>query len=171
MQEFVKMSIQGVVMDPNSNLPVVLLRDEAGRRLVPIWIGVMEASSIAAALEGVEIPRPMTHDLIKTLLAELGARVLRVDVTRIEDSTFYASISLSHAGRLVEIDARPSDALALAVRTGCEVGVSREVIEAVGTEIEDRSHLDLTGSATSDPEKLKEILASLPPEVFGKWKM
>jgi uncharacterized protein len=170
MESYVKMTISGVVMDPRSNLPVVLLKDEQGRHLVPIWIGVMEASSIAAAMEGVELPRPMTHDLMKNLLDELGAKVLRVDVSRIEQSTFYAVITLSQGGRMLEIDARPSDAIALAVRVACEVGVAQEVIEQAGILVEEKTQVDLSQSG-NDPEKLKEILASLPQEVFGKWKM
>ena len=170
MKQYVKMTISGVVMDPRSNLPVVLLKDEAGTRLVPIWIGVMEASAIAASLEGVELPRPMTHDLMRNVLDQLGATVLRVDVTRMEESTFYAVITLSQGGRMLEVDSRPSDAIALAVRVGCDIGVADEVIEAAGITIEETGSMDVS-EAGSDPEKLKEILASLPNEVFGKWKM
>jgi uncharacterized protein len=169
MKEYVKMTVSGVVMDPRSNLPVVILKDE-GRHLVPIWIGVMEASAIAAALEGVELPRPMTHDLLKTVLDEVGAKVLRVDVTRLDEGTFYAAITLTHGGRLLELDSRPSDALALAVRVRCEIGVAEEVIEQAGISLEESGAVDLAQSG-NDPEKLKEILASLPQEVFGKWKM
>ena len=170
MQQFVKMTISGVVMDPRSNLPVVMLKDESGTQLVPIWIGVMEASAIAAALEGVELPRPMTHDLLRNILDELGAKVLRVDIPRIEENTFYGLITISMGGRLLEIDARPSDSIALAVRVGCEIGVGQDVIETAGIKIEDTGNVDLKG-AEEDPEKLKEILASLPTEMFGKWKM
>lgn len=170
MEQYVKMTISGVVMDPRSNLPVVLLKDELGARLVPIWIGVMEASAIAAALEGVDLPRPMTHDLLKNVLDQLGATVLRVDIPRIEENTFYALITVSHAGRMLEVDARPSDSIALAVRVGCDIGVAQEVIDAAGITIEDAGSVDVS-EAGSDPEKLKEILASLPSEVFGKWKM
>lgn len=170
MQSFVRMTISGVVMDPRSNLPVVMLKDEQGEHLVPIWIGVMEASAIAAALEGMDLPRPMTHDLIRNLLDELGATVLRVDVPRIEDSTFYGLITLSQGGRLLEVDARPSDALALAARVGCEIGVGQDVIDKAGIVVESAEGVDLS-EAEDDPERLKEILASLPNEVFGKWKM
>jgi bifunctional DNase/RNase len=170
MKEYVKMTVSGVVMDPRSNLPVVLLKDGAGTHLVPIWIGVMEASAIAASLEGVELPRPMTHDLFRNVLDLLGASLLRVDVTRMEEATFYAVMTISQGGRLLEVDARPSDALALAVRVGCEIGVAQEVIDGAGITIEDTGAVDVSGVG-SDPEKLKEILASLPSEVFGKWKM
>lgn len=170
MKQYVSMEVSGVVMDPRSNLPVVILKDEKATCLVPIWIGVMEASAIAAKLEGVELPRPMTHDLIKNMLDELGAKVLRVDVIKIEDNTFYASITVSAGGRLLEIDARPSDSIALAVRFDCDIGVAQEVIEEAGIKVEDTGSVDLASSA-EDPEKLKEILASLPKEMFGKWKM
>ncbi|MFH2008429.1 MAG: bifunctional nuclease family protein [bacterium] len=170
MKEYVKMEVSGVVMDPRSNLPVVILKDEHATCLVPIWIGVMEASSIAACLEGVELPRPMTHDLIKNMLDELGAKVLRVDVVRIQENTFFAQITVSQGTRLVEIDARPSDSIALAVRFGCDIGVAQEVIEEAGIKVEDTGAVDLA-STSEDPEKLKEILASLPKEMFGKWKM
>lgn len=170
MKQYVNMQVSGVIMDPRSNLPVVILKDEKATCLVPIWIGVMEASAIAASLEGVELPRPMTHDLLKNVIDELGAKVLRVDVIRIEDNTFYASITVSAGNRLLEIDARPSDSIALAVRFGCDIGVAQEVIEEAGIKVEDTGVVDLASSA-DDPEKLKEILASLPKEMFGKWKM
>lgn len=170
MKQYVSMEVSGVVMDPRSNLPVVILKDEKATWLVPIWIGVMEASAIAAQLEGVELPRPMTHDLMKNMLDELGAKVLRVDVSKIEDNTFYASITVSAGNRLLEIDARPSDSIALAVRFGCDIGVSQEVIEEAGIKVEDTGAVDLS-SSSEDPDKLKEILASLPKEMFGKWKM
>ena len=170
VDSYTRMTISGVVMDPRSNLPVVMLKDESGRHLVPIWIGVMEASAIAAALEGVELPRPMTHDLLRNLLDELGAVVLRVDIPRIEESTFYGLITISQGGRLIEVDARPSDSLALAVRVGCEIGVSQQVLDKAGIVLETAEDLDLS-DAVDDPEKLKDILASLPNEVFGKTKM
>ncbi len=170
MNQFVSMRVSGVVMDPRSNLPVVILKNEDATCLVPIWIGVMEASAIAAKLEGVELPRPMTHDLVMRIIDEVGAKVLRVDVVKIEDSTFYASITISAGGRLLEIDARPSDSIALAVRAGCDIGVAQEVIEEAGIQVEDTGNVDLA-SSSEDPEKLKEILASLPKEMFGKWKM
>jgi bifunctional DNase/RNase len=170
MKQYVNMQVSGVVMDPRSNLPVVILKDEKSTFLVPIWIGVMEASAIAATLEGVELPRPMTHDLMKNVIDELGAKVLRVDVIKIEDNTFYASITVSAGNRLLEIDSRPSDAIALAVRFGCDIGVAQEVIDEAGIKVEDTGNVDLASSA-EDPEKLKEILASLPKEMFGKWKM
>ena len=170
MKQYVSMDISGVVMDPRSNLPVVILKDEKATCLVPIWIGVMEASSIAASLEGVELPRPMTHDLMKIMLDEIGAKVLRVDVSKIEDNTFYAVITVSQGGRLIELDARPSDAIALAVRFKCDIGVAQEVIDEAGISVEDTGAVDLASSG-DDPERLKEILASLPKEMFGKWKM
>jgi len=170
MNQHVNMRVSGVVMDPRSNLPVVLLKDEEATCLVPIWIGVMEASAIAAQIEGVELPRPMTHDLMKNIIDELGAKVLRVDVLKIEDNTFYASITVSTGSRLLEIDARPSDCIALAVRFGCDIGVAQEVVEEAGIKVEDTGAVDLA-SSSEDPEKLKEILAGLPKEVFGKWKM
>ena len=163
------MKVAGVVLDPQSKSPVVLLKDEEGHYTLPIWIGVLEAASIAYALEGVTPPRPMTHDLMKMLLEELGARVPRIDVDNLEDNVFRAKIHLEMPGggkRLV--DSRPSDALALALRTGADVYAEESVLRRASnvqvTEPEGKEK-----GEGDDP--WKEFLENLDPDAFGKYKM
>lgn len=166
MRECTEMRVSGVVVDPNTKMPIVVLKDPEEKRLLPIWIGVMEAGAIAAALENVQPPRPMTHDLYANVLKELGIKVLRVEVTKIENNTFYAEITLSQATRMVDIDARPSDAIALALRTGTPIHVADDVVKKAGIVVE--------GSQRGEGEQgdeLNDLLANLPDEIFGKYKM
>jgi hypothetical protein len=167
MRVCIEMEVSGVVMDPNAKTPIVVLKDVEGNKLLPIWIGIMEAGAIAAALENVVPPRPMTHDLIVNTLDELGSKVLRIEITRIEDNTFYAEITLNQGSRVVDIDARPSDAVAIALRTRTPIHVAQEVVDQAGVVVEN------TGSAENGEEakNLKEMLANLPDEIFGKYKM
>src|SRR5256712_13866327 len=115
----VEMKIRGLMMDPVTNMPIVILKDSGGDAVLPIWVGVYEATAIALEIEKVTTPRPMTHDLIKNVLTGLDALVHKVVVTELKDDTFFAVIWLEKEGRVVSIDSRPSDALALALRMDC----------------------------------------------------
>ncbi len=168
---YVQMKIAGVVVDPQSKGPVVLLKDGEGRYTLPIWIGVLEAASIAYALEGVEPPRPMTHDLIKMMLEELGARVPRVDIDSLKDNVFHAKIHLELPGgsrRL--IDSRPSDAMALALRTGADIYAEENVLRKAAA-VDVKVSAQPPSESESEDDAWKEFLESLDSEAFGKYKM
>lgn len=130
LRDSVKVVVKGLTLDPMTKAPIVILREEGGERMLPIWIGLLEATAVATALEGVAMPRPMTHDLLRNVLVDLGASVECVQVTEIRDSTYFARIHLRVEGELREIDSRPSDAIALALRTQSPIYVSNAVIDA-----------------------------------------
>ena len=132
-----RMSIYGINLDLFSSSPIVILKVEEENRYLPIWIGQPEARSILMKLQNQEFSRPLTHDLAVDLVAQLGGSMERVTVTRLQDQTFYATISLVVGGRIVEVDSRPSDAIALAVRAGAEIFASNEVIEEAGVVFEE----------------------------------
>src|SRR6195256_6711214 len=123
----VEMTIRGLMLDPVSNLPIVILKDVSGEAVLPIWVGVYEANAIALEIEKVSTPRPMTHDLIKNVLVGLDTYVHKVVVTELRDDTFYAVVWLEREGHVISIDSRPSDALALALRVDCPIFVEDEV--------------------------------------------
>ncbi len=170
----VKMKIQAVAMDPVTNSPVMILREEDGERGLPIWIGLLEATAIASKLENIEFPRPMTHDLLKNILDQLQVRVPRIEICDLRDNTYYALITLDLGGREIQIDARPSDAVALALRTGAEIYVHEEVLtKSQALAEEARRKAEETVAATGseeDKEKLKDLLERLDPQAF-KYKM
>ena len=122
------MKIRGLMMDPITNMPIVILKEATGNGILPIWVGVAEANAIALEIDKVVTPRPMTHDLLKNVLIGLESHVDKVVVTDIQDDTFYAVIWVERGGRLVSIDSRPSDALALALRIDCPILVEDEVL-------------------------------------------
>jgi len=126
----VEMRIRGLMMDPVTNMPIVLLKESDSETVLPIWVGVPEANAIALEIEKVSTPRPMTHDLLKNLLMGLETTVRKVVVTELRDDTFYAVIWLDHGGEVISIDSRPSDALALALRMDCPIFVEEEVLKA-----------------------------------------
>jgi hypothetical protein len=159
----VRMEIKGLMLDPTSNVPIVILRDEEGQIFLPIWIGVFEANAIALRLESVETPRPMTHDLLRNTLDTIGAKVSKIVISDLKDNTFYALIHVQTNGTAVEIDARPSDAIALALRTEAPIFVLRPVLDKAQA-------VDLATQAT-DEEKLKKWLEEISPEDLGKYKM
>jgi bifunctional DNase/RNase len=159
----IRMEIKGLLMDPVSNMPVVILRDRDDGLFLPIWVGLFEANAIALEMEKIATPRPMTHDLLKNLLGELGARVERVVINDLKDNTFYARIHLSRAEGKLEIDSRPSDAIALALRTRAEIFVEQEVLE--------KSKSLRSEAGEPDPERLKKWLEEVNPEELGKYKM
>ena len=162
-QSEVRMEIKGLMLDPTSNVPIVILRDEAGRIFLPIWIGVFEANAIALRLESVETPRPMTHDLLRSAIETIGAKVSKIVISDLRDNTFYAQIHVQTNGTAVEIDARPSDAIALALRTEAPIFVLQPVLDKAQA-------VDLATQAT-DEEKLKKWLEEISPEDLGKYEM
>jgi uncharacterized protein len=155
----IPMAVVGVRVELPSNAPIVLLREQSGVRYLPIWIGASEAQAIAAALEGVEPPRPQTHDLLKLVLDGLGASVLRVVVTDLRDGVFYADLVLGVDGKQVHVSSRPSDAIALAVRTETDVFVSPGVLEEAGIEIEEDGE-------EAEIERFREFLEEVTVEDF-----
>ena len=159
----IKMEVLGVQQVLPSNTPVVLLREEGGERLLPIFIGLPEATAIGLALSGQEPPRPMTHDLLSNVLEYLKADLEKIVVAEVKGDVFYARIHLSSDGKSVVVDARPSDAIALALRPRAPILVEEKVIA-------EAKSLDLK-SDEADSERLSKWLESLDPEELGKYKM
>jgi bifunctional DNase/RNase len=151
------------MIDPITNMPIVILKDKAGDRVLPIWVGVFEANAIALQIENISTPRPMTHDLIKNILSEIEADVQRIVVSDLRDNTFYAMIYLDRDGETIAIDARPSDAIALALRTRSPIFVEDSVVDSA-------KGLDLSKEST-DSERLQKWLEGLNPDDLGKYKM
>jgi uncharacterized protein len=158
-----EMTIKGLMVDPITNMPIVILRDREGQRVLPIWVGPNEANAIALQIENVATPRPMTHDLLRNVIQDLNAAVQKVVVCDLQDNTFYALIYLSLNGGVVAIDARPSDALALALRARAPIFVEDSVIDNAKT-------FDPVPEKT-DSERLHKWLESLDPDDLGKYKM
>jgi uncharacterized protein len=159
----VEMKIRGLMMDPVTNMPIVILKDVNGAAVLPIWVGIYEANAIALEIEKVSTPRPMTHDLLKNLLLGLDTRVHKVVVCDLRDDTFYALIWLEKDGQTITVDSRPSDALALALRVDCPIFVEDEVLKN-----------SKVSSATSDKvnnEELRKWLENLNDEDIGRYKM
>lgn len=159
----VEMRIRGLMMDPVTNMPIVILKDVSSETVLPIWVGVFEANAIALEIEKVNTPRPMTHDLLKNVMAGLGASVRKVVVTDLKDDTFYAVIWAERDGSLISIDSRPSDALALALRADCPICVEEEVLRT--------SKVAATSADRISAEELRKWLDGLNDEDLGKYKM
>jgi bifunctional DNase/RNase len=159
----IEMSIKGLMVDPITNMPIVILKDKQGDRVLPIWVGIFEANAIALQIENIATPRPMTHDLLRNVITDLDGHVDRVVVSDLKENTFYAIIHLTVRGERVTIDARPSDAIALALRTRSPILVEETVIDNAKT-------VDFTSDRT-DNERLQKWLESLDPEELGKYKM
>ena len=141
----IEMNIKGLMIDPITNMPIIILRDQEGQRILPIWVGVFEANAIALQIENVQTPRPMTHDLLKNIIDDLSAQVERIVVTELKENTFYALIHLRRNGHSIEVDARPSDAIALALRTRSPIFVEEAVIQnARSVENSRESSMDVT---------------------------
>ena len=157
----IQMTVKGLMIDPITNMPIIILRDVDGGRVLPIWVGVFEANAIALQIENVQTPRPMTHDLLKNVLEDLEARVERVVVCELRENTFYAAIHLRMQGQAIVVDARPSDAIALALRTRSPIFVEEEVIQNAKT---------VETSRDVDTSRLQKWLESLSDEELGKYK-
>jgi uncharacterized protein len=162
-----EMKVAGITVDPFTNTPIVILKDLEEQEVLPIWIGLLEASSIATALENVQTPRPMTHDLLKNVLDNLGVKVARIEVNDLKDNTYYAMIHLVVKEKKLVIDARPSDAIALALRVNASIFVDENVIKK-SAKVELSKKED---KVVVDTGEWEEILENLSPDDFGKYKM
>ncbi len=164
----IEMKVSGLTIDPITNTPIVILKDLQEKKAIPIWIGLFEASAIATELEKITFSRPMTHDLMHNILKSISIEITRIEICDLKNNTFFANIHLLREGQNFVIDARPSDAIALALRAGAQIFVDEQVIE------KSRS-IDFGAKATDldklKDEKLKEFLENLSPEEFGKYKM
>ena len=155
----IEMTIKGLMVDPITNMPIVILRDKDGQKVLPIWVGIFEANAIALQIENVAPPRPMTHDLLKNLIIEFGATLKRVVVSDLKDNTFYAYLELEHNGQPLLVDARPSDAIALSLRTRTPVFVHPRVLDQA-------KNADIS-TEHADQERLQRWLESLDPDDLG----
>jgi uncharacterized protein len=164
---FREMTVSGLTIDPFTNSPIMILKDVASDKAVPIWIGLLEATAIASELENIKFSRPMTHDLLKNIMELMETQVSKVEVCDLRDNTYFALIYLSRGDSEMTIDARPSDAIAIALRTKAPIFVAEVVIQKAR-----RVDLSAKEAITSDDaKKWTEILESLDPEDFGKYKM
>jgi len=159
----VEMKIRGLMMDPVTNMPIVILKDPGSDAVLPIWVGIYEANAIALEIEKVTTPRPMTHDLIKNLLLGLDTRVHKVVVSELREDTFYAVIWLERDGHIISVDSRPSDALALALRLDCPIYVEEQVLKT--------SKQATAASDRISADELRKWLEGLNDEDLGKYKM
>jgi len=159
----VEMKIRGLMMDPVTNMPIVVLKDSSGGAVLPIWVGIYEANAIALEIEKVTTPRPMTHDLLKNMLLGFEANVKKVVVSELRDDTFFAVIWMERNGQVISVDSRPSDALAIALRLDCPIYVEEEVLRT------SKLSQVLTDRVSSD--ELRKLLENLNDEDFGRYKM
>ena len=165
---FIEMRVSGLTMDPITNTPIVILKDLEEKKAIPIWIGIFEASAIATEIEKITFSRPMTHDLLTEIVKVLKTEVTRVEIHDLRNNTFFANIHLLREGNRIVVDARPSDAIAIALRVGAPIYVDDKVVEKsrnvdFGTKMTDLDRLK--------KEKLAEFLENLSQEDFGKYKM
>jgi bifunctional DNase/RNase len=164
---FKEMKVAGITVDPFTNTPIVILKDLEEKDVLPIWIGLLEASSIATAIENVQTPRPMTHDLLKNILDSLDVKVVRIEVNDLRDNTYFAIIYLEVEDKRLTIDARPSDAIALALRVNASIFVEESVIKK-------SAKVDLSkkeDKVVTDQAEWEEILENMSSDDFGKYKM
>jgi len=159
-----EMQVIGITIDPVTQSPIVILRDKDNLNTLPIWIGMLEANAIAAGLEHLKLPRPMTHDLFKNLLDQIGVKLLRVEVTDIRENTYYAALHMEVGGNSVVVDSRPSDAIAIAIRMEVPIMV-RDVV------IEKALRVESGSSSGGEKDKWTELLEKMDPEDFSKYKM
>lgn len=157
----IKMKVAGVTLDPVSNAPIIILKDSKDEKTLPIWIGIFEASSIAIKLEGIHTPRPLTHDLLRSVIESLNAKVVRIVINDLKDNVFYAKIHIRMGRRVVQVDSRPSDAIALALRTDSPIYVEEKVIDKLQKE----------ELQPNNSEDIKSLLESMDTEELGKYKM
>ncbi len=159
----IEMVIKGLMVDPVTNMPIIILRDKDGDRVLPIWVGIFEANAIALQIENISTPRPMTHDLLRNVIQDLHGAVQKIVVSDLKENTFYALIYVRVNGESMAVDARPSDAIALALRTQAPIFVEDHVIDNAKT-------VDFAPEK-NDSERLQKWLESLDPEELGKYKM
>ena len=166
----IEMKVAGITLDPETKMPIVILIDLKGESALPIWIGIAEANAIATQLDKIDLARPMTHDLMRNLLSELGARLERVVVTELKENTFFSNLYLTVGDRSISIDSRPSDAIALALRVDSPIFVSEEVLQKANRIDLKKADREI-GLSEDNRDKWAEILENLSPDAFGKYKM
>ncbi len=176
----VEVGVQSLGLDRKTRSPVVVLREEGGERLLPIWIGPAEANAIAMHLGGVKFPRPLTHDLLVSAVDALGASLERIEISRVEAGVYHAKLFLSRPGGEICVDARPSDSIALALRTDATIFAADELLRRIEVDLDDAEaatpelidEVDLGGGDASSPtpEALESYLRKLDPEDFGRFK-
>jgi bifunctional DNase/RNase len=159
----VKMSVKALIVDPIANMPVVILRDDEEKNFLPIWVGVFEANAIALQMEGIATPRPMTHDLLRNVIKQIEGTVVRVVINNLQENTFYAQIHISLGNKDFSIDSRPSDAIALALRTESPVFVEESVLE--------RSRAGDDSADAQNSERLRKWLEEADPDSLSAYKM
>ena len=164
---YVAMNVRGLTVDPITSSPIVILKEINGDKTLPIWIGLLEATAIASELEDIKFSRPMTHDLIKNIIELLDVKIVRIEVNDLKDNTYFARINFEYKGKDLSVDARPSDAMALALRVDLPVFVASKVIEK-STEIDLKAE---AADKSEEGKKWQEILESFSPDDFGKYKM
>lgn len=164
---YIEMKVRGLALDPLSNMPIIILRDEEDKRSLPIWVGIFEANAIALELEKISTPRPMTHDLIKNILEAVEARVLKVVVTDLKENTFFAVLHLQLGDSEYTVDSRPSDAIALALRVAAPIYVDEEVVRRAKTL--DAPAKEPEPMKADDAERIREWLGKIKPEDFEKF--
>jgi len=167
-EDTIQMSVGGLTLDPVTKTPIVILKDTENKLNLPIWIGLLEATAMATEIEGIKMARPMTHDLLKTILGEVGGSVDSVEITELKENTYYAAVNISLAGRQVMIDSRPSDAIALALRTKSPIYVAKAVLEAssVLQQSDEGKEAPLENVSNVSQEKWAEILEKMGPGDF-----
>ena len=167
-EDMIQMSVGGLTLDPVTKTPIVILKDTENKLNLPIWIGLLEATAMATEIEGIKMARPMTHDLLKTILGEVGCTVESVEITELKENTYYAAVNLKVAGRQMIIDSRPSDAIALALRTKSPIYVAKAVLEASSMlqQNEDANERGVENVSNVSKEKWAEILEKMSPEDF-----
>ena len=158
--------VHAITIDPDTNSPIMILKETGGDRTLPIWIGLLEATAIATEMEKIEFSRPMTHDLLINILNAAGIEVIRVEVSAMKDNTYYALVAMRHGDKEVHVDARPSDAVAIALRAGVEILVNESIIRQVQSSSDQIS----AGKGAADQKSWAEILDELDPGDF-KYKM
>jgi bifunctional DNase/RNase len=161
----IEVTVAHLGLDRTTNTPVVILREKGGTRVLPIWIGAAEASSIAMELQGIKAQRPLTHDLMKQIIVGLGGDLRRVVITAVKENTYFAELFIRREDHVFQVDARPSDSIALALRLHAQIFTSDELLEQSGLEVEEPER---SGPAL-DAETLKRYLENLDPEDFGKF--
>jgi len=159
----VEMKIKGLMIDPVSNMPIIVLKSESGDSILPIWVGIFEANAIAMEMEKIVSPRPMTHDLLKNVIEGLSATIQRVEITDLKENTFFAVIRLARGEESLEVDSRPSDAMALALRAGAPIQVHESVIDKSSATDEDGESLET--------ERLRRWLETVDPTELGNYEM
>ena len=168
-EDFIEMRVGGLTLDPVTKTPIVILKDTENKLTLPIWIGLMEATAMATELEGIKMARPMTHDLLRCIIVELGGAIDSIEVTDLKDNTYYAAIYVQAGDKKLTIDSRPSDAISLALRTKSPIFVAKKVLETSSV-LQQNEETQEQNLSNVSRDKWSEILEKMSPEDF-KYKM